>query len=436
MGRPAVRRLVTKRSRTVARRVGWALADQAVSSLTNFGLRFVIARGVTTSSFGAFGVAFSVYTLAILGARALGSEPLAVRYTGVAEDSWQRGTKLATGSSAAFGVLVGVGCLFASMTLSSPLAPALVILGLGLPGLLIQDAWRFAFVARGGARSAVLNDLAWAGLFGFGLAVLLLSGEMSIGPVMTAWVVAGVLSAVLGAFQGRLVPTPRGVIRWWREQKDLASPFMGAAAAEVGANHLALLGVAGLLGYAAVGSIHGAYLLFAPLQVIFFATNLFAVPEGVRLLGHSVRKLRSGSKKLSLALFVLVLIWGGALSAMPNGIGVALLGATWTSAKSVLLPVMMAQLALGARSGASVGLRALALGRRTLGANLVASILSMTGTIVGAAVAGLPGAVWGWASGAMIGSTVWWWHFGRATQVPGRSASSAKPRAGEESSVY
>ncbi len=38
----------------VARRIGWALGDQVLSSLTNFALTISVARVVSPSSFGVF----------------------------------------------------------------------------------------------------------------------------------------------------------------------------------------------------------------------------------------------------------------------------------------------------------------------------------------------------------------------------------------------
>ena len=41
------------------RRAGWGVADQALSSLTNFGLAVVLARGLTAEGFGAASITFA-----------------------------------------------------------------------------------------------------------------------------------------------------------------------------------------------------------------------------------------------------------------------------------------------------------------------------------------------------------------------------------------
>jgi hypothetical protein len=63
------------------RRLGWGLADQALSSLTNFALAVLVARAVSTSALGAFGLSFTTYTITLGATRALCSEPLTVRYS-------------------------------------------------------------------------------------------------------------------------------------------------------------------------------------------------------------------------------------------------------------------------------------------------------------------------------------------------------------------
>ena len=68
-----------------------------------------------------------------------------------------------TGTAACVGLVAGVCVLIASLLLHGttsvrPSSPS----GLTLPGLLLQDSWRFAFFALGRGSQAFLNDLVWA----------------------------------------------------------------------------------------------------------------------------------------------------------------------------------------------------------------------------------------------------------------------------------
>jgi len=76
-GCPLYLRLVL--GRRVIQRAGWSFADQALNSGTNFALSVVIARNVGAAEFGAFGLVFSCYLLAVGFTRAVAGEPLLVR---------------------------------------------------------------------------------------------------------------------------------------------------------------------------------------------------------------------------------------------------------------------------------------------------------------------------------------------------------------------
>jgi len=52
-----------------ARRLGWGVADQGISSLSNFALGLFVARSIGASGFGAFALAFITYTVVINAAR-------------------------------------------------------------------------------------------------------------------------------------------------------------------------------------------------------------------------------------------------------------------------------------------------------------------------------------------------------------------------------
>ena len=80
------------------RRLGWGLADQSLSSLTNFALAVLVARSVSIAALGAFGLAFTTYTVTLNATRALCSEPLTVRYSATDEAEWREGASAATGT--------------------------------------------------------------------------------------------------------------------------------------------------------------------------------------------------------------------------------------------------------------------------------------------------------------------------------------------------
>ena len=54
-----------RRISDLADRFGWGFADQAVSSLSNFLLGFLVARSVDAAAFGAFSVAYATYLVTV-----------------------------------------------------------------------------------------------------------------------------------------------------------------------------------------------------------------------------------------------------------------------------------------------------------------------------------------------------------------------------------
>jgi O-antigen/teichoic acid export membrane protein len=64
------------------RRIGWGVADQAVSSLTNFAVSIYVARTLGAEKFGAFSLAYVTYAFALNASRGLGTDPLMVRFSG------------------------------------------------------------------------------------------------------------------------------------------------------------------------------------------------------------------------------------------------------------------------------------------------------------------------------------------------------------------
>ena len=53
------------RPMALVRRTGWGVADQVLSSLTNFGLSVVVARAVGPAGFGSFTLVFTAFTTAL-----------------------------------------------------------------------------------------------------------------------------------------------------------------------------------------------------------------------------------------------------------------------------------------------------------------------------------------------------------------------------------
>jgi O-antigen/teichoic acid export membrane protein len=417
-----------KALRRGASRFGWGLADQALSSLTNFALGLLVARSVSVSDFGAFSVAFGVYLLAMGTSRALTSEPMVVRFSAVAEKHWRRGVKASAGAALILGTVAGVGCIAAGALIDDSLGVALMALGFFLPGLLLQDNWRFAFFANGVGRSAFVNDLVWAAVLFPAIAFLTVTEQTTVGPLVVAWGASATVAAIVGVVQGHVLPAPQQSRTWLREQRALAVRYLGEFAVASGVSQLTLFGVGAMASLAELGALRAGQILLGPLNILFLSVGLVAIPEGVRLVKDSPDRLLHYCIRLSGVLSACTLLWGAGILLLPQRVGAAFLGPSWSAARTVVVPLSLMMAAFAFASGAGMGLRALAAATRSLRARLIVAPFLLTGGLIGAALAGSAGAAWGLALAHAIGGIVWWRLLRTAYAESGRADSESEDR--------
>jgi O-antigen/teichoic acid export membrane protein len=270
------------------RRFGWGLSDQALSSLTNFALGLLVARSVSITALGVFALTFSTHLIALSVSRVFSTDPLVIRYSACSEQEWQRASRAATGTAAVIGAVSGTVVALVGWIVGGPTGVTFAVLGASLPGLLIQDAWRFAFFARSKGSQAFLNDLIW----GLGLialfAFVLSAGRDSVAWLTAAWGATVSVAAVAGAIQARLLPAPRRARGWYQSNRDLSIPFLGEALVNHGAINLGAYLIAAITGLAALGALRAALILLGPPTMMVLGLGLVSVPEGARGLAHSL----------------------------------------------------------------------------------------------------------------------------------------------------
>jgi O-antigen/teichoic acid export membrane protein len=173
--------------------------------------------------------------------------------------------------------------------------------------------------------------------------------------------------------------------------------------------------VSGIVGLAATGALRAAQLLLNPLHVLTQGVRLVAIPDAVRMLKRSepaagASSLRRQGMHISVGMWTAAMGLGVVAYLLPTRVGTELLGATWSAARPLIIPITISTAFGGVVSGASVGLRALAAARRSRLARTIMSSLQLIGGLAGAAIAGASGAAWGLAAANVTGAAVWWWH--------------------------
>lgn len=409
---------------TVVRRVSWGFLDQLLSSGSNFALTAFVAASISAPGFGAFTAVYAVYGVCVGLSSGLASIPLTVLYSAAPAARYRAATRASVGTAVTVGTVAGILCLAAAPLTSAGVGNPLRALGVALPGLLAQDAWRYSFVTGGHPAKAAANDGLWVVLQLAGIAILLAVGRVSALSMVLVWGGSASAAALLGCWQAQVVPAPRQTFAWLREQRTLTFRYAAEAMIHRSGWWLVLAVVGAVSGLRVIGALRGALLLIGgPLNLLFVGTTFVFVSEGVRLLHHSPARLLPAMRSLSAAATSLAIAWCVVIVLLPDSLGSRVLGSTWPRAEPLLPILTLLMVALAASMGATQGLLALGAARRSLftqAAGLAADVPTVVG---GALLAGARGAALASGVTAVFRTVLAWTQFRRALREPVASLS-------------
>ncbi len=388
------------------------MGDQVFSSFTNFGLNILIVRSLGASTFGAFSLAFSMFVIAINISRALTSEPLVVRSSGVPREEWARSVARASGLSVVLGVVIGALCVLAAQFMTGDLRAAFIGVGVCMPGLLLQDLWRFAFFASGKGQQSLLNDLVWAMIM-FPILVVLLRGEnSSLLSIVLVWGGAATVAGLLGIVQARVIPSLTSLRVWIREHRDLTPSYMGEMVTGSVFSQVTLFGIGAVASLAAVGAYRSAFVVFGPIRMLYQGLGLMGVPEAVRILNRrSAAYLGKSALRVGAALAIVAATFGLLLALMPDRFGEKVMGSVWFDVVPLILPFTIGVVGLGLTMPVFIGMRALEAARRSFWTKLTVASMDMVASITGASFGGALGAAWAGRPTILFGAGLWWRQF-------------------------
>jgi O-antigen/teichoic acid export membrane protein len=406
--------------RQACQRLSWGVADQGMSSMSNFAVNIYIAHTLGAVQYGAFGLAYVTYGFALNASRGLATDPLLVRFSGTDVPTWRRAVTKCTGTAATVGLMTGAVILLAAALLSGTARLAFLALGLTMPGLMLQDSWRYSFFALGRGSQAFLNDTVWTVTLIPALVLLRATGHASVFWFVFAWGAAAGVAAAIGPLQARAAPRLSGAWEWVSRHSDLGPRYLAEGTANNAAGLLRNYGVGLILGLAAVGYVQAATTLMGPFMVIYFGMGLVTLPEAARVLRRSPRHLPHFCLLVSGGLAILGLAWGIVLLVtLPRGLGHLMLGDIWKPTYPLVWPTTLSILGACVSTGAATGLHALGAARRSLSAMVIGSALSVVLSIAGTLVYGVVGAMIGAAVAAWIMALLFWRQFGRAMREHG-----------------
>lgn len=394
--------------RQLVGRASWNLADQIMSSGTNLVLTLLIARELTSDGFGAFAVAFTIYSFFIGASRSLIAQPLVVRYTSVGDEAFRQASRAAAGAATVLGSVAGLITAVSGLVIGGALGASLGTIGVLLPGLLLQDMWRAVFVAEGRPAAAFVNDSIWGIIQFAAVGVFLLTGEDNAPAMIIGWGGAALVAAVVGGYQFQGHPRPRASYTWLKAQKDLLGYYAAGFFSVMGANQITMLLIAGIGDPADVGALRAAQTVLGPLNLVGYSLSAFALPEISRrqLGGRVAIKVAAG---LSGIMILADLLWGGVLIFLPDRIGVALLGDSWSTAQEVLPATLLGIVAIGSGLGATMLMIARGFAKEIFWINSLLAPGFLIFGLTGLQLWGAQGAALGLSLAQCVVAPVAWW---------------------------
>jgi len=389
-------------------RAAWIIADQAIASAANAGLTITLSRTVSPEEFGAFALAFSIYSLTLSLAQGVSGQVVVVRYSREPRAKQVLASAVAGGTAIILAALCSAVVLLTALLLTAaPLRSVFLVLAVLLPALVLQDTWRTVFVARGEPSQAFFNDLAWITMQVVGIGVLLALRVEEASLYVCAWGVGALIAAVIGCRQNGGVPTFRSTPSWLRDHREVGVPSVVSALAVLGTTQVAFVLIAAVGRVEDVGGLRAAQTLLGPLNIVAFAMSSFAVPEIVRR-----KPNRSGLVRIALIMSVFLVtmdvLWGTVLLLLPDSAGQAVLGATWSNARSALPGMVAFTCLIGATAGASAVLRALNRADFNLWITVLLGPLILVFSVAGVRLDGSAGAALGFALAAAVVAPFCW----------------------------
>lgn len=389
---------------SAGRRLSVITVDQVISGASNVLIAVLAARVLSAASFGLFGIVFLIYMILVGGvARALVNDPLLVHPIEAQERPGE-----VIGTSCLLGLAMGAFMLLAGLGIqiwNTQLGDAMMVLGACIPLLVLQDLGRYIGFATRKPAAALVLDVTWLLLMFVAVAALFATGRRTLPWFIAAWGGSGALAGLLLFTQHSVRQVKPGLV-WLRYTWSFSWRYLVSYTTTQGSVLAASSGVGAIAGARALGGVQGAILMTRPFSTFQVAVTAASIGEVSRSPGHRTEVRRHVAKTS-------VLSTGAALFnvafmlLLPDRLGRAVLGATWSAAHPLLVATAAQVLCIGLFTGFRAGLLGLRAIRKVMVIDIITTVVILVGSISGAAVNGAKGAIWAIAIGQGVLSLVW-----------------------------
>jgi O-antigen/teichoic acid export membrane protein len=369
----------------------WAFADQAALSMGTLVISLGAARTLGITEFGIFGAAqLVVFLVSGVWQAAFGESAI------LAGPSSDHGFRTYAGVVMSASLLTAT--LLAVLTTSfllafSTLNQAIVVAaGATFVALAAQDGLRYGYAARKAYGRSFIGSVIASVVFVVG--AFSLDGRAPVEAWLWLWFGGTAAGVLLTAAFTRTHAPLSATARWTNENKRSLIRF-GADHGFVGlCSQGGLLVAFARIGAPGIAGIRGAQILFSPVNVVLNGLRAIYLPRMVAARG-------AGREKETYLRYQLVLLIGGlsaAILLLSIWVGPVLLGDSFTTAESILVPFAVQYFFLGWYW--AIVLHARAAERRDVVSivRLTLGVATFAGVIVGAWVFGVLGVVWSLAA--------------------------------------
>lgn len=387
------------------RRLSTITLDQIISGGSNVLTSVFAAHVLTIGGFGLFSVVFLIYVTAQGVARALVSGPVLIH-----PDQAEHRPGDAIGAALLVGVVLGalaVAYGVLGLLLHLDAAGAMIILGVCLPLLGLQDLGRYLGFATQRPWFAVFIDTLWLLLVAGGLVWIVTSHHRTLNWFVVIW-------AATGAVSGLPVLMRSGVMQAWRPWAWLKEvwPFSWRYLASFVTTQVSTLGASigfgAIAGVSTLGGVRAAQLLQRPIQALQSAGLSAGIAEVTRVQPPVRSEINEHIRRITKLVVIAALLNLIVLFVLPDRLGTLALGNSWLGAKDLLLPLNIQILLLALATGVQAGLTGLKFVRLTLKIDVATLIVVIIPPLVGAAIGGALAACWALAIGQGVVTVVWW----------------------------
>lgn len=391
------------------RQGSWAIVGQLASSMGNLLLLVIVARQGTVMEFGVFALVTAFYFVALTGARAAISTPLLMACAGTGEDRVALEVKGSLGACILVALLLSVPAAITGFLIGDLAGQLIVILASAMPFLLLQDSVRYGLIAGGRSAWSAACDVLWLALQVISVLMLVSFSALDIAAATAAWGAAGGVAGIAGLLVLRQAVSLPGGWQFLVKHRRMLPTLMGDYVAVNLVTQAMPYAIALTAGLAAAGALRAGLVLLGLVNILILALTPIAQIEATKL--HKRAPYRDNQFVIVWTVVVggISLTYGALLVAIPDALGRAILGNTWTETASLLLALALYLVARSPYNAAQISLYA----RLRLREAFYMRLISAPGMLIlpaaGAVVAGAEGAAYGLAMAGLFGSIYGLW---------------------------